>query len=190
MNKTLIAIAAFWLLGSLAPSSWAATPAEERAEIIKMRAETLARLYKVHPAAKANLQKGYGYAVFSNVGINLIFISAAAGSGIAHNNRTGRDVYMKMVSGGIGLGLGVKDFRGVFVFRTQDAFDGFVDSGWEAGAHADAVAKTSTKGGAAEGAITVAPGMELYQLTEAGLALEATIQGTKYYKDDELNAAK
>jgi len=28
----------------------------------------------------------------------------------------------------------------------------------------------------------------LYQLTETGLALQATIQGTKYFKDDELNA--
>jgi hypothetical protein len=30
--------------------------------------------------------------------------------------------------------------------------------------------------------------VELYQLTEAGLALQATIQGTKYFKDKELNA--
>jgi hypothetical protein len=29
--------------------------------------------------------------------------------------------------------------------------------------------------------------MELYQLTETGLALEATIQGTKYFKDGDLN---
>ncbi len=190
MNKALAAIVTFWLLGSLAAASSAATPSEKRSEIIKMRAETLARLYNVHPAAKADVQNAYGYAVFSNVGINLILLSAAAGSGVARNNRTGKDIYMKMVSGGFGLGLGVKDFRGVFVFKTQKAFDNFIDSGWEAGAHADAVAKTSRKGGSAEGAVTVAPGMELYQLTEAGLALEATIQGTKYYKDDDLNAAK
>ena len=190
MKKALAAFAVLWLLGSLAAASWAATPAEKRAETRKTRAETLARLYKVHPAAKAKVQNAYGYAVFSNVGVNLIFLSAAAGSGVARNNKTGKDIYMKMVSGGIGLGLGLKDFRGVFVFSTLKAFNNFVDSGWEAGAHADAVAKTSRKGGSAEGAVTVAPGMELYQLTEAGLALEATIQGTKYYKDDDLNSAK
>jgi len=27
----------------------------------------------------------------------------------------------------------------------------------------------------------------VYQLTEKGLALEATLQGTKYYKEDSLN---
>jgi hypothetical protein len=36
-------------------------------------------------------------------------------------------------------------------------------------------------------AITVAPGIRLYKLTQNGLALQATIQGTKYWKDKELN---
>ena len=30
-------------------------------------------------------------------------------------------------------------------------------------------------------------GIRVYQLTESGLALQATIQGTKYWKDPELN---
>lgn len=174
-------------LGGLVSPVRADTPAEQRSEIQKMRRETLARLYKVHPAAKAAIQQAAGYAVFSNVGINLILLSAAGGSGVAHNNRTGKDTYMKMVSGGFGFGLGVKDFRGVFVFATPDKLDAFINSGWEASAQADAAAKAGDKGGALAGAITVAPGVTLYQLTESGLALQATIQGTKYYKNDDLN---
>lgn len=166
----------------------AASVTEKRQEIRKMRSETLAKLYKIHPAARGEIQHAAGYAVFSNVGINLILLSAAGGSGIAHNNRTGRDTYMKMISGGLGFGLGVKDFRGVFVFENEKAYKQFVDSGWEADAQADAAAKSGEKGGAFAGAATVAPGVELYQLTETGLALQATIQGTKYYKDDDLNA--
>ena len=168
----------------------AATPAERRAEINKRRSETLAKLYQVHPAAKGKIGGAYGYAVFTNLGVNLVIMSVAGGSGVAHNNKTGRDTYMKMLSGGVGLGLGVKDFRGIFVFRTQKAFRDFVEDGWEAGGHADAIAKSGKDGGALEGAISVAPDTELYQLTENGLALEATIQGTKYFKDDDLNAAK
>ena len=95
---------------------------------------------------------------------------------------------MKMISGGVGIGLGVKDFRGVFVFSSSDAFKKFVSSGWEANAQADAAAKSGQKGGATTGAITVAPDVSLYQITENGLALQATIQGTKYYKDDDLNS--
>lgn len=184
----LAAIVAVMALCGIAGSAIAASVDEQRNEIRKMRKETLAQLYKVHPAAKASIQKAAGYAVFSNVGVNLIFFSAAGGSGVAHDNRSGKDIYMKMISGGIGLGLGVKDFRGVFVFANHDAFRQFVESGWEASAQADAAAKSGEKGGAAAGAITVAPGVDLYQLTENGLALQATIQGTKYYQDDDLNA--
>lgn len=36
-------------------------------------------------------------------------------------------------------------------------------------------------------AMSVSPGVWLYQLTETGLALELTAKGTKYYKDDDLN---
>ena len=186
-RAAITALLALGLVG-LAGQVMAETPAEQRAEIQKMRATTLQRLYQVHPAARADVQKAAGYAVFSNVGINLIFLSAAGGSGVAHDNRSGKDVYMKMVSGGFGIGLGVKDFRGVFVFSTTEKLNQFTNSGWEASAQADAAAKAGDKGGAAAGAITVAPGVNLYQLTENGLALQATIQGTKYFKNDDLNA--
>lgn len=181
------AIAAVIVLCGIAGAASAASVEEQRNEIRKMRKDTLARLYKVHPAAQPNIQKSAGYAVFSNIGVNLIFLSAAGGSGVAHDNRNGKDIYMKMVSGGLGIGLGVKDFRGVFVFSNSKVFKQFVESGWEASAQADAAAKSGEKGGAAAGAITVAPGVDLYQLTENGLALQATIQGTKYYKNDDLN---
>ena len=174
-------------LATVAGKALSETIAEQRAELQKMRVTTLERLYKVHPAARADVQKAAGYAVFSNVGINLILLSAAGGSGVAHDNRSGKDVYMKMLSGGFGIGLGVKDFRGVFVFSSTEKLNQFTNSGWEASAQADAAAKAGNKGGAAAGAITVAPGVNLYQLTESGLALQATIQGTKYFKNDELN---
>ena len=184
MRSLAVVLALFILAGS----ALAESPGERRAEIRKRTTETLTRLYKLHPAAKGKISGAYGYAVFTNLGVNLVLLSVAGGSGLAHGG--GRDIYMKMVSGGIGLGLGVKDFRGIFVFKTKRAFDKFVDMGWEAGAHADAVAKAGKEGGAAEGALTVAPDVELYQLTENGIALEATIQGTKYFKDDDLNGKK
>jgi len=189
LAKAGVAVILCGLIGGCVTTPKGETTSEKRTEVQRMRADTLAELYRVHPPAKAKVQKSNGYAVFSNVGVNLILLSAAGGWGVAHDNKTGQDIYMKMVSGGIGLGLGVKDFRGVFVFSTQEAFTKFTESGWEANVQADAAAKSGQKGGAAAGAITVAPGMELYQLTEHGLALQATIQGTKYYRDAELNVS-
>ena len=94
---------------------------------------------------------------------------------------------MKMTTLGVGLGLGVKDFRGIFIFTERGALNRFVEEGWQAGGQADAVAKSGDKGAAFAGAIDVAPGIKLYQITVNGLALMATIQGTKFWKDDQLN---
>lgn len=47
--------------------------------------------------------------------------------------------------------------------------------------------KSGDAGAAYQGAISISPGVWLYQLTDQGLALELTVKGTKYYKDDELN---
>jgi hypothetical protein len=42
-------------------------------------------------------------------------------------------------------------------------------------------------GGAYQDAFRVGEGVLMYQLTDAGLAAEMTLSGSKYYKDDELN---
>lgn len=165
------------------------TFAEKRQAVQQMRTDTLEHLYRIHPAARDKIRRSAGYGVFSNVGTNLFLLSTGSGWGLVRNNRSGAETYMKMFSAGVGIGLGVKDFRGIFVFANEQVLSEFVNSGWEASGQADAAAKAGEKGGAAAGAITVAPGVELYQITENGLALQATIQGTKYWKDDDLNAS-
>ena len=167
------------LLGACAAGS---TVAEKRATILKMRADTLTKLYKLEPSARARIRTAAGYGVFSNIGVNLIFLSAGGGWGVVHDNKTGKNTYMNMGSAGIGIGLGIKDFRGVFVFTRRKNLQWFINKGWDASAQADAAAKAGSKGDAWAGAVDIAPGIRLYQLTESGLALQATIQGTKYWR--------
>ncbi|MDD2789737.1 MAG: hypothetical protein PHU40_03610 [Sulfurimonas sp.] len=161
-----------------------ATLKKERVEASQ---ETLWLLYKYAPEAKEMIANSYGYATFSNLGLNLFFVSAEGGKGLAKVNDGGKTVYMNMASGGLGLGLGVKDFRIIFLFEDKKAFDSFVEHGWEANAQADAAAKVGSDGGALNAAVTVAPGMRIYKLTQNGLAIQATIQGTKYWADGDLN---
>lgn len=184
---TLIAlfVSGFW--SGKSPKEVKEESRNERVERIKTSNETLQLLYKYAPEAKNIILRSYGYATFSNVGVNLVLFSAEGGKGMAHNNKTGVNTYMNMASGGVGFGLGVKDFRAVFLFENKKAYDTFVNSGWEANAQADAAAKYDQSGGALNAAETVAPGIRLYKLTQNGLALQATIQGTKYWKDEELN---
>ena len=163
------------------------TPDEQREKIRKMAAATLADLAKLQPDSQAAVQKSAGYAVFNNMNTNLLLLSTARGAGVAVNSKTKQDTFMKMISAGAGLGVGVKDYRVVFVFETEDALTKFVDSGWAAEAQSDAAAKTSKSGAAYSGATMVAPGVWVYQITKKGLALQLTLQGTKYSKNDDLN---
>ena len=160
---------------------------ELRQERLDTGKETLEYLYKYAPESKQMIEKAYGYATFSNLGVNLFLISAEGGKGVAHNNQTGQNIYMNMASGGIGLGLGAKDFRIVFIFENEEVYNRFVTYGWEANAQVDAAAKAGKDGGALNGAVTIEPGLRIYKLTQNGLALQVTIQGTKYWKDGDLN---
>ena len=162
------------------------TPPDKRHAILDMKKNTLTELYRVRPQAKSQIAKAAGYAVFSDVNINVIFASFGGGYGVVKNINTGNHTSMKMGVFGMGLGLGVKDFRAIFIFHDHNTMNKFIESGWEFGGHADAAAKASDKGAAVGGEILL-DNITIYQLTESGLALQATIKGTKYWKDDALN---
>ena len=98
---------------------------KKREKSRKMAAQTLEDLYKKQPQAQALIQKSAGYAVFNNMGTNLFVLSTARGAGIAINSQTKQETFMKMISAGAGLGLGVKDYRVVFVVREREGPDTF-----------------------------------------------------------------
>ncbi len=166
-------------------------PDEKRADLMQMREEVLARLYDEVPDAQRRIAISAGYAVFDNKGFNLLILSTANGKGIAHDNNSGKDIYMKMFSAGGGIGAGIKSFSGVFIFNTRNAFDNFIESGWDFSAQIDAAATTDSQNnrqaGSAEAVIGLNQEVEVFQMTDKGLALQATLQGTKYWKDDDLN---
>ena len=160
---------------------------QEKADIRKMVNETLNRLYKLQPGAKSAISKSAGYAVFNNFGTKILVVGGGTGKGILFDKKNGKEVFMKMIEAQAGLGMGIKKFSVIFVFDKQSNVDGFVNSGWEFGGQATAAAKMGEEGGAFAGAMSVSPGVWMYQLTDDGLAVELTGKGTKYYKDDDLN---
>ena len=160
---------------------------EQRQELQDERKVALDKLYAEKPNTREELKSAKGYAVFSSLGLNVLLVSTERGGGILRDNLTGKDTYMNMFSAGGGLGMGIKDFIVVFVFHTEEAMDDFRDSGWDFSGQADANAETTTQGGGAETAGSVMPGTTIYQLTKSGLALQATLQGTKFWADKDLN---
>lgn len=162
------------------------TPAEKRAAINDMRSETLQRLYREKASAQAEISAAPGYGVFSSANVNVILASFSGGYGVIRNNASGGDTFMKMGEVGVGLGAGIKDYRLIFVFHDASTMNDFVNKGWSFGGQADAAAKAGEQGGAVGGE-AVLDGVSVYQLTESGLSLQATIKGTRYWKDESLN---
>jgi hypothetical protein len=52
-----------------------------------------------------------------------------------------------MAQVGVGLGVGRKDYRAVFVFKNRQVLQDFVEYGWDFGDQADAAAKAGAQGG-------------------------------------------
>lgn len=122
----------------------------------KMAAQIVQDLYKLELTSQAAIQESAGYAVFNNMGVNLL-LSTARGSGIAVNTKSKQETFMKMVSAGGGLGVGVKDYRVIFVFADDKALTHSLDSGWSGSTQTDVAAKAAEEGAAYSGAVDVAP---------------------------------
>ncbi len=175
----------------LAPASWVLAGSSEKDEMkarhkieeINLTSEqTLKQMFEKSPTAKELFEKAYGYAVFDN--LKLAFgVSGGAGSGVAVDKKTGKKTFMKMGTGGIGLGLGGQKYQVVFLFEAQKPFEDFVEKGWKADAAANAALWEEGVNVQAQ----FVNGLAVYQLNDKGLMLQADISGTKFWKDKNLN---
>jgi lipid-binding SYLF domain-containing protein len=184
------AILVLLVLVLVLPGALAADKKEEKAakqqakrqDIDRMAKETLDELLGESGAAKELYDKAFGYAVFSNYKFQLI-LAGGGGQGVAVEKGPGNRTYMKMGTGGIGLGIGGKKYSLVFLFQNEASFRNFVDKGWQADTQAGAAAGTAS----ADVESTFTKGVAYYQITEKGLIASADISGTKYWKNDKLN---
>jgi len=165
----------------------AATVEEKRQAIRNVTNETLNEVYSVQPNARDAVAKATGYAAFTITDAKLIFFGGGAGKGMAVNNSTGQEIFMKTGDVQFGFGLGIKKYEVLFVFGSEKAFSDFINSGWQFGGQATAAATDSVSGGSLQGAISVGPDVWMYQLTDKGLEASITVRGIRYYKDSDLN---
>ncbi|MCM8597022.1 YSC84-related protein [Accumulibacter sp.] len=160
---------------------------QARQQVREMSQDALATLYEVVPGARWAVERAAGYAVFSTFGIKLFFAGGTTGRGVAVNQQSGRQTFMRMVQVQGGLGFGVNKNRLIFVFTEEQALRRFIDQGWEFGAQTSLAAMAGGQGAMFSGAASVAPGVYLYQLTETGLSASLTVSGTRFFKDADLN---
>src|SRR5690242_5455349 len=102
-----------WLLATvLALSFGALSFAEESAQVQQRRQDidrsaqaTLDELLKTNDSVRALYDRAAGYAVFTVTKGGFI-VSGGGGNGVAVDKATGKHTYMRMGTGGIGLGIG------------------------------------------------------------------------------------
>jgi len=170
---------------SQAPQEPALTPAEKDAERkarLKIAADGLDRLYKLTPEAREAVEKAVGYAVFDVTATYAILFVGQRGKGALFDNKTKKPLYMSSLRAGTGPGLGRQRVYQVFVFKSKGAMDQFVLSGGTGG---DVSASVST--GTGGGVRSFNPSIDIYQIPESGLALQASWGGTVYSVDKQLD---
>ncbi|SAZ37660.1 conserved hypothetical protein [Klebsiella quasipneumoniae subsp. similipneumoniae] len=191
--QTLFLVAMTALAGCSAQGD---TASQQRASIQKMRNETLNKLYTLQPEARSDIQHAKGYAVFANNSSKILLFGFGSGYGVVRDKATGKDTYMKMAQGGAGLGMGIKQQRTVLVFHDKAALETFIRQGYMVGADANAAAKYDDKGiapiaasanGVAKDTSSLPSKVNVYEITDKGLAAQAMVNGYKYWPDDKLN---
>jgi lipid-binding SYLF domain-containing protein len=160
---------------------------KKQAKVLEMKDKALADLIKAKPEVASEIKSAPGYAVFDNNGIHLLLLATSRGNGVVVSNKNGAPYFMKMRTVGAGPGLGVKDYRVIFVFKSAAALNKFKDGGWDTTAEADAAAKTKNSGGAASATGSSVGDTRIYTITKKGVALQATLGGTRFTKDGDLN---
>jgi len=81
------------LLLMVAVNSHAASKEEQQKKIVDMAQQSLQRLYQAQPSARAAVQNAVGYAVFSDMGVKILFAGGGNGQGVAVNNKTGQKTF-------------------------------------------------------------------------------------------------
>jgi len=154
----------------------------KRVKIDEMADAALAKLFTTSIKSETLFEKAYAWAAFDNLKIAFV-LSGGGGNGVAINKQDGERTYMKMGTGGIGLGLGAQKYQVIFFFQDQGTYLNFVENGWQADAGAEAAAGTS----GANAQTAFVNGLAVFQMTDKGLIANANIAGTKYWKNKKLN---
>ena len=144
---------------------------------------TLDKLFAERGDARTLYDRAAGYAVFSATKAGAFLVSGGSGTGVAVNKASGQRTYMRMGTGGIGLGIGAQRYSMIILFETEAVLNRFVQGGWDSSATAQAAAG---KEGVAVRSSFV-NGVAFYQLTDKGLMAHADVSGTRFWVIDDLN---
>lgn len=156
---------------------------EQRRLVIDTNAQrALDELLSSNESARALYERAEGYAAFTATKAGFL-VTGGGGTGVVIDKDTGNRVYMRMGTGGIGLGIGAQTYSLVVLFETEAVLNAFMDGGWDSSATAQAAA--------GQEGVTVTSsfidGVAFFQITDKGLMAVADVAGTRFWVADRLN---
>jgi lipid-binding SYLF domain-containing protein len=149
---------------------------------LKMAAEGLEKLYAVSPDARKSVEGAVGYAVFDITSIYAILFVGQKGKGVLFDNASKKTTFMVSTRAGTGPGVGKQRVYQVFAFKNKGAMDQFMLAG---GVGGDVSGSFSTGSGGTT--MSFNPNIDIFQVPESGVAVQASWGGTVYSKDADLN---
>ncbi|MBH98146.1 MAG: hypothetical protein CMM56_06805 [Rhodospirillaceae bacterium] len=144
--------------------------------------QALQELFDTNSNAVELFENAAGYAAFSATKGGF-FVTVGGGTGVLVDKASDSRTYMRMGTGGIGIGAGIQTFNLVIIFENQFILDAFKSGGWDSSATAQAAAGQA---GISVGSSFV-DGIAIYQLTDKGLMAVADVASTRFWVADNLN---
>jgi len=165
---------------------------EQRASIRKNGREILAKVYAAHPEAKGQVADSVAYATFSTLNAKILFGGTGNGYGILTERPSGKQTFMRMNRVQVGLGMGIQELSVLLIFKSKEKLSEFKEQGWTFGGGASAAMiseKASKDDPAVDKSIQATVDLDplVYQVTDAGVNLSATLDGVKFSRDAALN---
>jgi lipid-binding SYLF domain-containing protein len=160
------------LLGSCAT---APASREDKAALVEEARTRRQQMQTEDPTLGALLQKGYGYALFPNVGKAALVVGGAYGRGVVYER--GQHIgYSDLTQGSVGVQVGGQSFSELLVFENKEALERFKTGQFSFAAGASAVV---LKSGAAANANFV-DGVAVVVQPIGGVMVEAAIGGQQF----------
>jgi lipid-binding SYLF domain-containing protein len=185
MLRTASLAVAGWAASACTTTGTATKTTDTSAAAEKRRREidagvdaTLPRLYSTVQGSRELVAKASGVLVFPNIIAAGLVVGGQYGEG-ALRVRNATQGYYNLASVSVGLQAGAQSKAIIFLFMTQDALDKFRSKeAWAVGVDASVAVLKVGANGVLEAVPTAAP-VAAFVLTNAGLMVNLSLEGTK-----------
>lgn len=158
--------------------------AARRQELLRDADRALDELREQNESAARLINEAYGHAVFDTTKGGFL-LTGAGGTGVARAHEAAETTFMRLGQAGIGLGVGLENYKLVLLFEDQQTYRNFVAGQWDGNLSAQAAA--GSEGVAAEEQFI--GGVRAYRVTDGGLMAQVDVSGARFWPVDRLNHA-